>query len=80
MMGTIIELFLLSVLLLVTVVCALAPVGFMGIVFWRWHRELAQLRQTRSGRPTAVPKTVPARPSAPSRSAKGAARLDRLAS
>ena len=80
MAGTIIDLVLLSIVLMAAVLCALAPVGFMGIMLWRWHKELAQLRQPRTIRPTAVPKTVSVRPSIPSLSASADARLDRLAS
>jgi len=80
MAGTIIDLVLLSTLLAAVGLCAVAPVGFMGVMLWRWHKELAQLRQPSTIRPKAPPRTVSVRPSMPSLSVDADARLDRLAS
>ena len=80
MAGTIFDLVLLSTLLAAAVLCAAAPLAFMGVMLWRWHKELAQLRQPSTIRPKAPPRTVSVRPPIPSLPVDADARLDRLAS
>jgi len=80
MAGTIIDLVLLSIVLVAAVLCAVAPLAFMGFMLWHWHKELSRLRPLGTIRPKAPPRTVSVRPSIPSLSASTDARLDRLAS
>lgn len=80
MAGTIVDLVLLSVVLMAAALCAVAPLAFMGFIFWRWHKELSGLRPPATILPKAPPRTVSARPSMPSLSVDADARLDRLAS
>ncbi|MBZ5500882.1 MAG: hypothetical protein LAN59_01400 [Acidobacteriia bacterium] len=80
MAGTILDLVLLAVVLMAAVVCAVAPLGFMGFMLWRWHKEMSRVRPARTIRPKAPPRTVSVRPSIPSMPASGPAQLDRLAS
>jgi len=80
MMGTIMELVVVGILLLAVVACALAPVGFLGMMFWRWHRELSRLRAGRQVRLTAVPMRRPVRSSVLVLATERADRLDRRAS
>ncbi len=80
MAGTILDLVLLAVVLMVAAVCALAPLGFMGLMFWRWHKELSRMRPARTILPKAPPRTVSVRHSLPSMSASAPVQLDRLAS
>ena len=63
MAAIVLQLFLVGLLLVAVAICALAPIGFMGMMFWRWHRELSQLRQGRAIRLTPVPVRQPALPS-----------------
>lgn len=76
MAGTITELLLLSAIVTATGVLALAPVVFLAVSFWKWHRELARLRPA-----TVALAGVPARisPLQPL-SASAIAELERLAS
>ena len=80
MAGTIVELVLLSVVLMAAALCAVAPLAFMGFMFWRWHKELSGLRPPGTIGPKAPPRTVSVRPVIPSLSASADVRLDRLAS
>lgn len=80
MAGTIFDLVLLSIFLMAVVLCAVAPLAFMGLMLWRWHHELSQLRPPTTILPKAPPRTVSARPSIPSLAANTDAQLDRLAS
>ena len=80
MAGTIIDLVLLSIVVIAAVLCAVAPLAFMGLMLWRWRKELSRLRPPRTILPKAPPKTVSVRPSIPSLSVDADARLDRLAS
>lgn len=80
MMGIIVDLVLVGILLLAVAVFALAPVGFMGVLFWRWHRELSRLREGRAVRMTAVPMRRPARTSVLALAAHRANKLERRAS
>ena len=80
MAGTIFDLVLLAVVLAAAALCALAPLAFMGFIFWRWRKELSRLRPPRTILPKAPPKTVSVRPSVPSLSASAPVQLDRMAS
>ncbi|MGA9631700.1 MAG: hypothetical protein WBQ63_09785 [Candidatus Acidiferrales bacterium] len=51
MMGALLNLFLLLIVILGSVLCVLGPVAVLGVMFWKWHKELAEgirLRQARS--------------------------------
>jgi len=80
MVGTIFDLVLLSIFVMAVALCAVGPLAFMGLMLWRWHQELSQLRLPGTIQPKAPPRTVSVRPSIPSLSVDADARLDRLAS
>ena len=51
MTGTLLNLFLLLLVILGSVLCVFGPVTVLGVMFWKWHKELAasvRLRQARS--------------------------------
>lgn len=51
MMGTLLNFFLLLIVVLTSALCVLAPVVVFGAMFCKWHSEFAEsarLRQTRS--------------------------------
>ena len=80
MAGIVMQLFLVGLLLVVVAVCALAPVGFLGMVFWRWHRELSRSRRAPAIPLTPVPVRRPTARSVFVLTAERAAGLDRRAS
>jgi len=54
MMGTLLNLFLLLVVILGSVLCVLAPVTVLGVMFWKWHKELAESLRLRQARSTQI--------------------------
>ena len=51
MMGALLHLFLLLIVILGSVLCVFGPVTVLGVMFWKWHKELAgslRLQQARS--------------------------------
>jgi hypothetical protein len=54
MMGTLLNLFLLLAVILGSVLCVLAPVTVLGVMFWKWHKELAESLRLRQARSTQI--------------------------
>lgn len=54
MAASLLNLVLLLLLILVSVVCVLAPVGALSVMFWKWHKELAESIRLRQARSTQV--------------------------
>jgi len=54
MMESLLNLFLLLLVVLAAIVCLLAPVGVLGVMFWKWHKELAESIRLRQARSTQV--------------------------
>jgi hypothetical protein len=53
-MGALLNLFLLIVVVLGFVACVFAPVAVLGVMFWKWHKELAESLRLRQARSTQV--------------------------
>jgi len=53
-MGTLLNLFLLLIVILASVLCVVAPVAVLGVMFWKWHKELAESVRLRQARSTQV--------------------------
>ena len=49
MAGTVVNLLLLGFLFLAAVVCIVAPLGVLGVMFWHWHKELDQNWPSQTG-------------------------------
>jgi hypothetical protein len=54
MMGTLLNFFLLLIVILGSVLCVLAPLAVLGVMFWKWHKELAESVRLRQARSTQV--------------------------
>jgi len=54
MAGTVVNLLLLGLLFLAAVVCIVAPLGALGVMFWHWHKELDQIGRLKQARSTQV--------------------------
>ncbi|HTW25309.1 MAG TPA: hypothetical protein VMD78_17030 [Candidatus Baltobacteraceae bacterium] len=54
MMGTLLNLFLLLIVILASVLCVLAPVATLAVMFWKWQKELAESIRLRQARSTQV--------------------------
>lgn len=54
MAGTVVNLFLLGLLFLAAVVCIVAPLGVLIVMFWQWHKELDQIVRLKQARSTQV--------------------------
>jgi hypothetical protein len=54
MAGTVVNLLLLLILFLAAAVCIVAPLTVLGIMFWHWHKELAQVMRLKQARSTQV--------------------------
>lgn len=54
MMGALLNLFLLLIVILGSVLCVLGPVAVLGVMFWKWHKELAESIRLRQARSTQV--------------------------
>ena len=54
MTGTLLNLFLLGLLLFAAIVCIVAPLGALGVMFWHWHRELNEITRLKQARSTQV--------------------------
>jgi hypothetical protein len=54
MAGTVVNVFLLSLLILVTILCVIAPLTALGVMFWHWHKELREISRLRQARTTQV--------------------------
>jgi len=39
MTGTLLNLFLLLLVILGSVLCVFGPVTVLGVMFWKWHKE-----------------------------------------
>jgi hypothetical protein len=54
MMDALLNLFLLIVVILGSVLCVFAPVTVLSVMFWKWHKELAESLRLRQARSTQV--------------------------
>ena len=54
MMGALLNLFLLLIVILGSVLCVFGPVAVLGVMFWKWHKELAESIRLRQARSTQV--------------------------
>lgn len=54
MMGTLLNFFLLLIVILGSVLCVLAPVATLAVMFWKWQKELAESIRLRQARSTQV--------------------------
>jgi hypothetical protein len=54
MAGTVVNLLLLGLLFAACVLCVLGSLGALGIMFWHWHRELAEIARLRQARTTHI--------------------------
>ena len=54
MSGTVANLLLLGLLFVAVVVCIVAPLGALGVMFWHWRKELDQLTRVKQARSTQV--------------------------
>ncbi|MGO9589403.1 MAG: hypothetical protein ACLP3K_05065 [Candidatus Acidiferrales bacterium] len=54
MMGALLNLFLLIIVILGCVACVFAPVTVLGVMLWKWHKELAEGLRLRQARSTQV--------------------------
>lgn len=54
MMGALLNLLLLLIVIAGSVVCVVAPVAVLGVMFWKWHKELAESLRLRQARSTQV--------------------------
>lgn len=54
MMGALLNLLLLLIVILGSVVCVVAPVAVLGVMCWKWHKELAESLRLRQARSTQV--------------------------
>ncbi len=54
MMGALLHLFLLLIVILGSVLCVFGPVTVLGVMFWKWHKELAESLRLRQARSTQV--------------------------
>jgi hypothetical protein len=54
MTETVTNLLLLGLLFLAIVISVGAPVGALGVMFWHWHKELAEMNRLRQVRSTQV--------------------------
>jgi len=54
MMGALLNLFLLLIVILGFVACVFAPVSVLGVMFWKWHKELVEGLRLRQARSTQV--------------------------
>ena len=54
MAGTLVNLLLLGLLFAACVLCVLGSLGALGIMFWHWHRELAEIARLRQARTTHI--------------------------
>jgi hypothetical protein len=54
MAGTVANSVLLGLLILSAIVGILAPLAALGVMFWKWQKELAEAARLRQGRSTQV--------------------------
>jgi hypothetical protein len=54
MTETVVNLFLLGLLFVAVVVCIVAPLGALGVMFWHWQKELAEIGRLKQARSTQV--------------------------
>jgi len=54
MMGALLNLFFLLLVILGSVLCVFGPVTVLGVMFWKWHKELAESVRLRQARSTQV--------------------------
>jgi hypothetical protein len=54
MMGALLNLFLLFIVILGSALCVFGPVAVLGVMFWKWHKELAESFRLRQARSTQV--------------------------
>jgi hypothetical protein len=54
MTGTVANLLLLGLLFLAVVILVIAPVGALGVMFWNWRKELAEMHRLRQARSTQI--------------------------
>lgn len=54
MTGTVVNGALLGLLILSALVCILAPLTALGIMFWKWQKELSEAARLRQARTTQI--------------------------
>jgi len=54
MAGTLVNLLFLGFLFLAAVVCVVAPLGALCVMFWHWQKELDQMIRLKQARSTQV--------------------------
>ena len=54
MTGSVVNGALLGLLILAALVCILAPLAALGIMFWKWQKELRETSRQRQARTTQV--------------------------
>jgi hypothetical protein len=52
--GTMLNGLLLGLIILAAVVCILAPLTALGVMFWHWQKELKQSMRLRQARTTQI--------------------------
>ena len=54
MMGTLLNFFLLLIVVLASVLCVFGPVAVLGVMFWKWNKDLAESVRLRQASSTQV--------------------------
>lgn len=54
MAHTVINLILLSLLIVAAILCVVAPLTALSVMFWHWHKELREISRLRQARTTQV--------------------------
>jgi hypothetical protein len=54
MFGSLLNLFLLLIVILGSALCVFGPVAVLVVMFWKWHKELAESIRLRQARSTQV--------------------------
>jgi hypothetical protein len=54
MLGALLNLLLLLLVILGCVLCVFGPVAVLGVMFWKWHKELAESIRLRQARSTQI--------------------------
>jgi hypothetical protein len=54
MAGDVVNILLLGVLALASIVCIFGPLAVLGLMFWKWNKELRETSRLRLARSTQV--------------------------
>jgi len=54
MTGEVVNILLFAVVVLASIVCIFGPIAVLGVMFWKWHKELRQTSRLRLARSTQV--------------------------